>query len=244
MTIKASLLRKSFGSNKAVSDVSITVNSGDIVGLLGANGAGKSTLIKMLTGTLIPDSGEAEINGYSLINDRIRAQTQIGYLPEAVGGFETLYVLEFLRFVANSKGLFLSEAEEAISSVVNSLRLSPVLTTRLGQLSKGWRQRAWLAQTLLTDPMVLFLDEPTDGLDPIQKSELRDFLRNIAITKTILMSTHILEEAELLCTKLIVMDHGRILDFGPTANFLCKNGRLEPKIRWLLGGEKKTNVNG
>ena len=162
MTINARLLSKTFGLNKAVADLSLTVSRGEIVGLLGANGAGKSTLIKMLTGTLAPDSGDAEVNGYSIVTDRIRAQTQIGYLPESTGGFDDLHVLEFLRFVANAKGLFSLEAEKAIDRIVEALSLAEVLTTQLGQLSKGWRQRAWVAQTLLTDPPVLFLDEPTD----------------------------------------------------------------------------------
>ena len=174
MTINARLLSKTFGLNKAVVDLSLTVNRGEIVGLLGANGAGKSTLIKMLTGTLAPNSGDAEVNGYSIVTDRIRAQTQIGYLPESTGGFDDLHVLEFLRFVANAKGLFSLEAEKAIDRIVEALSLAEVLTTQLGHLSKGWRQRAWVAQTLLTDPPVLFLDEPTDGLDPIQKSSIRE----------------------------------------------------------------------
>ena len=143
MTINARLLSKTFGLNEAVVDLSLTVSRGEIVGLLGANGAGKSTLIKMLTGTLAPDSGDAEVNGYSIVTDRIRAQTQIGYLPESTGGFDDLHVLEFLRFVANAKGLFSLEAEKAIDRIVEALSLAEVLTTQLGQLSKGWRQRAW-----------------------------------------------------------------------------------------------------
>ena len=141
MTINARLLSKTFGLNKAVADLSLTVSRGEIVGLLGANGAGKSTLIKMLTGTLAPDSGDAEVDGYSIVTDRIRAQTKIGYLPESTGGFDDLHVLEFLRFVANAKGLFSLEAEKAIDRIVEALSLAEVLTTQLGQLSKGWR--AW-----------------------------------------------------------------------------------------------------
>jgi ABC-2 type transport system ATP-binding protein len=245
MTIKARLLSKTFGSNKAVVDLSLTVNHGEIVGLLGANGAGKSTLIRMLTGTLAPDSGDAEVNGHSVVTDRIRAQTQIGYLPESAGGFDELHVLEFLRFVANAKGLFSLEADKAIDRIVDALSLAEALTTQLGQLSKGWRQRAWVAQALLTDPPVLFLDEPTDGLDPIQKSSIRAFLMEMAVSKTILMSTHILEEAELLCKKVIIMDHGQILETGPTDEFLCENGRLEPKVKMLLGvSDEKIPVDG
>ena len=245
MTINARLLNKTFGSKKAVVDLSLTVGSGEVVGLLGANGAGKSTLIKMLTGTLTPDAGDAEVNGHSVVTDRIHAQTQIGYLPESAGGFGELHVLEFLRFVANAKGLFSLEAEKAIDRIVDALSLAEVLTTQLGQLSKGWRQRAWLAQTLVTDPPVLFLDEPTDGLDPIQKSSIRAFLMDMAVNKTILMSTHILEEAELMCKRVIIMDRGQILGSGPTVDFLSEKGRLEPKVKMLLSAsEEKASVNG
>ena len=244
MTINAKRLCKTFGLNKAVVDLSLTVNCGEIVGLLGANGAGKSTLIKMLTGTLAPDSGDADVNGHSVVTDRIRAQTQIGYLPESAGGFDDLHVLEFFRFVANAKGLFSLEAEKAIDRIVDTLSLAGVLTTQLGQLSKGWRQRAWVAQTLLTDPPVLFLDEPTDGLDPIQKSSMRAFLMDMTFSKTILMSTHILEEAELLCKKVIIMDHGQIIGAGPTNEFLSENGRLEPKVKMLLrASEEKAFID-
>jgi ABC-2 type transport system ATP-binding protein len=185
------------------------------------------------------------VNGYSIVTDRIRAQTQIGYLPESTGGFDDLHVLEFFRFVANAKGLFSLEAEKAIDRIVEALSLAEVLTTQLGQLSKGWRQRAWVAQTLLTDPPVLFLDEPTDGLDPIQKSSIRAFLMDMAVSKTIMMSTHILEEAELLCKKVIIMDQGQILGAGPTDDFLSENGRLEPKVKMLLGAsEEKSPADG
>ena len=238
MTIKARLLNKSYGSTKAVVDLSLTASRGGVLGLLGTNGAGKSTLIKMLTGSLTPDSGDAEINGCSIVKERVSAQAQIGYLPEAVNGFESLYVSEFLRFVANAKGFYKDAADFEINRIIEVLTLKEVLTSQLGRLSKGWRQRAWLAQAVLGDPPVLFLDEPTDGLDPIQKSAIRAILKRMGRSKTIVMSTHILEEAELLCQDLAIMRHGQIADAGPIKNFLSENGRLEPKVKMLIGDYK------
>ena len=243
MTIKARLLNKSYGSTNAVVDLSLTASHGGVLGLLGANGAGKSTLIKMLTGSLTPDSGDAEINGCSIVKERVSAQAQIGYLPEAVNGFEGLYVLEFLRFVANAKGFYEDAADFEINRIIEVLTLEEVLTSQLGRLSKGWRQRAWLAQAVLGDPPVLFLDEPTDGLDPIQKSAIRAILKRMGRSKTIVMSTHILEEAELLCQDLTIMHHGQIADSGPIKNFLSENGRLEPKVKMLIG-DYKSEISG
>ena len=243
MTIKARLLNKSYGSTNAVVDLSLTASHGGVLGLLGANGAGKSTLIKMLTGSLTPDSGDAEINGCSIVKERVSAQAQIGYLPEAVNGFESLYVLEFLRFVANAKGFYEDAADFEINRIIEVLTLEEVLTSQLGRLSKGWRQRAWLAQAVLGDPPVLFLDEPTDGLDPIQKSAIRAILKRMGRSKTIVMSTHILEEAELLCQDLAIMRHGQIADAGPIKNFLSENGRLEPKVKMLIG-DYKSEISG
>ena len=243
MTIKARLLNKSYGSTNAVVDLSLTASHGGVLGLLGANGAGKSTLIKMLTGSLTPDSGDAEINGCSIVKERVSAQAQIGYLPEAVNGFESLYVLEFLRFVASAKGFYKDAADFEINRIIEVLTLEEVLTSQLGRLSKGWRQRAWLAQAVLGDPPVLFLDEPTDGLDPIQKSAIRAILKRMGRSKTIVMSTHILEEAELLCQDLAIMRHGQIADAGPIKNFLSENGRLEPKVKMLIG-DYKSEISG
>ena len=243
MTIKARLLNKSYGSTNAVVDLSLTASHGGVLGLLGANGAGKSTLIKMLTGSLKPDSGDAEINGCSIVKERVSAQAQIGYLPEAVNGFESLYVSEFLRFVANAKGFYKDAADFEINRIIEVLTLKEVLTSQLGRLSKGWRQRAWLAQAVLGDPPVLFLDEPTDGLDPIQKSAIRAILKRMGRSKTIVMSTHILEEAELLCQDLVIMRHGQIADAGPIKNFLSENGRLEPKAKMLIG-DYKSEISG
>ena len=235
MTIKAHLVNKSYGSTNAVVDLSFVASKGGILGLLGTNGAGKSTLIKLLTGSLIPDSGDADICGYSIVKQRIFAQAQVGYLPEAVNGFESLYVSEFLWFVANAKGLYKHAAKFEVDRIIDVFELADVLKTQLGVLSKGWRQRAWLAQAVMGDPPVLFLDEPTDGLDPIQKSAIRAILKEMAQSKTIVMSTHILEEAELLCQELAIMRHGEIVSAGPIKDFLSKEGRLEPKLKMLIG---------
>ncbi len=239
MQIQATALCKSFGHNNAVVNLSVCLEKGQIIGLLGSNGAGKSTLIKMLAGVVVPDSGDAYLDGHSIVNDRLGAQRHIGYLPELVNGFDTLQVGEFLLFSANARGFFMDKAKQSISRVVQTLELKSVLSSQLGRLSKGWRQRVWLAQSLMHGPSILFLDEPTDGLDPVQKLSIRAVLKSIVFNKTILMSTHILEEAEALCDQLIIMNKGRLVAYGPTSDFLNLDGRIEPKIMQLIGSSSE-----
>ena len=226
MLIEASDLAKAFGSVTAVDGVSLAVGKGEILGLLGVNGAGKSTLMRLIAGSLTPDRGTALITGCDVNRDRLNARRNLGYLPEAATGFARLTVCEFLTFSAEGRGLRGTAASSAIASVVDRLTLSSVTGTLMGTLSKGWRQRAWLAQALVHDPAVLILDEPTDGLDPTQKNQLRAFLRSIAPTKAIVMSTHILEEAEALCDRIVVVARGRIAVDAPRADLITSDGRL------------------
>jgi ABC-2 type transport system ATP-binding protein len=224
--IEARRLTKSFRDRPAVADVSFEVGAGEIVGLLGTNGAGKSTTLRLIAGSLRPDRGTTAIAGHDMATARRQAQACLGYLPEAAAGFATLTVLEFLTFAAESRGYWGAKRRAAIARTVEALDLGPAIAMTLECLSKGWRQRAWLAQAILHDPPVLILDEPTDGLDPNQKTHLRRFLRSAAQGKAILMSTHILEEAEELCDRLIVMSGGAVVADRPRAALADGDGGL------------------
>ena len=230
MLIKALDLTRSFGAHRAVCGVSFGIEAATIVGLLGSNGAGKSTTMRMLTGSLAPGSGTAVIGGHDIRYEREAAQSRIGYLPEAANGFSALTVVEFLEFSADVRGMDRQARRRAVADVISLLNLEDAAGRALGTLSKGWRQRAWLAQALIHDPDVLILDEPTDGLDPGQKAELHKLLRRIAAEKAILMSTHILEEAETLCDRLIVMNGGRIVADAATSALADADGRLAANV--------------
>ncbi|ADE40338.1 ABC transporter ATP-binding protein [Candidatus Puniceispirillum marinum] len=233
MLIDVQNLSKSYASKPAAQNVSFSAKAGSIIGLLGSNGAGKSTIMRMLVGSLTPDAGQAFINGYDIVTQRRQAQHQLGYLPESALGFNNLSVREFLTFTAESRGFSEPQKRTLIDNVIDQLDLGDVRHKLLGTLSKGWRQRSWLGQALLHNPPVLILDEPTDGLDPNQKAQLREKLKYLGQTKTILMSTHILEEAENMCERLVVMRDSQLVADGPTAQFLDQNGRLESAIHAL-----------
>lgn len=226
IAIVAKDLRKSFGTRLAVGGVSFEARTGSITALLGANGAGKSTTLRMLTGALRPDAGNATIAGHDVVAEAAAARLATGYLPEAATGFQHLTPGELLIFAAEARGLSGQSAIEEARRVIALLGLEPVTSQPLGTLSKGWRQRAWLGQALTGDPEVLILDEPTDGLDPNQKLALRELLRRLATRKAIVMSTHILEEAEELCDRVILMADGRIAADRPTRDLADANGRL------------------
>ena len=233
--IEARRLTKSFHGRPAVTDVSFDVGAGEIVGLLGTNGAGKSTILRLLAGSLRPDRGAASIAGHDVATARRQAQACLGYLPEAASGFAELTVLEFLAFAAESRGYWGVRRRRALARAVEALDLGPAMAMPLERLSKGWRQRAWLAQAILHDPPVLILDEPTDGLDPNQKTHLRRFLRTAAQGKAILMSTHILEEAEELCDRLLVISEGTVVADRPRAALADAVGHLASAFARLTG---------
>lgn len=226
MLIEAEDLQKSFASVVAVRGISFQVSRGERVGVLGTNGAGKSTTLRMLAGTLLADRGRARIAGADVAANPLAARAALGYLPEAANGFSTLTVGEFLMFAAEAHGLDRAARNPAVRHIIETLSLAPAVQRPLGALSKGWRQRAWLAQALIHDPPVLILDEPTDGLDPNQKSALRELLMSVSKDKAMLISTHILEEAETLCDRLIVIAEGRIVADAKTSALADANGRL------------------
>lgn len=228
MDIEALGLCKSFGGREAVIDVSFRAVPGAVTGFLGPNGAGKSTTMRLLTGCLAADRGTASIGGLDVNRDPKGARACLGYLPEAANGFANLTIAEFLTFAAEARGLWGAQRTAALARAIDMTGLGEALAKTLGQLSKGWRQRAWLGQALIHDPPVLILDEPTDGLDPLQKRHLRRLLARLASKKTILMSTHILEEAEELCDHLIILAGGRIVADVRKDEIVDGAGRLAP----------------
>lgn len=209
--IEAQGLHMRFGERVAVNGVSFTVEAGSVVGFLGPNGAGKSTTMRMLVGYLKPISGRALICGEDMGRNRRVAQACVGYLPEAADGFPNLTVQEFLTFCGEARGIWGKALKSRIRGVCDQIELRPALSTKLGELSKGWRQRAWFAQSILHDPPVLIMDEPTDGLDPNQKEQVRALIRTMSSHKAILFSTHILEEVEKMCNRAIILADGRIV---------------------------------
>lgn len=236
MLIEAHQLAKAFRGRVAVAGISFAVGPGSIVGFLGANGAGKSTTMRMLAGYLGADSGVARIAGFDVAQAPLEARRRLGYLPEAAAGFAELTVRELLIFVAEARGFRGLGRSRAIDRAVELTGLAGAMDRVMGTLSKGWRQRAWLAQAVLHDPPALILDEPTDGLDPLQKAHLRAVLAEMGRSKAILMSTHILEEAEQLCDRLIVIAAGRIVADASRAELVDASGRLAPAFARLVGG--------
>jgi ABC-2 type transport system ATP-binding protein len=234
--IEAKRLCRRFGGELAVDDVSFTVERGEIVGFLGPNGAGKSTTMRMLAGALLPTSGTALVCGQDVRDRRREAQTSVGYLPEAADAFPELTVSEFLTFCGESRGLRGRGLRERIDAVCESLDLRPALAKRLRHLSKGWRQRAWFAQSILHDPSVLIMDEPTDGLDPNQKKHVREFILAVGGSKAVLLSTHVLEEAEEICTRAIIIADGRIVADDSPAALGDERGRLAETFHRLTMG--------
>ncbi len=237
--IEAHNLSKSFGATHAVKEVSFTVEPGDVVGLLGPNGAGKSTTMKMLSGALLPDNGSGKIAGHDIVVGRADAQRALGYMPEAAGGFPDLTVREFLTFCADARRFSAVQARQAIEEISESTLLTPALDKTFRTLSKGWRQRAWFAQSVLHNPSALILDEPTDGLDPGQKDHIRDYIRKISERTAIILSTHILQEAEELCTRVIIIADGVIAKDAPISALLDGAGRLGQAFAELTATSNK-----
>ncbi len=231
--VEAKNLTRSFGDLVAVGGISFEIGQGSVVGFLGPNGAGKSTTMRLLTGYLKPDSGTASIAGHDIINDTLKARVQLGYLPESATGFPNLTVREFLKYCGECRGWWGRDLQIAIDRVSDETKLTAALDQRIRTLSKGWKQRAWFAQALLHNPSVLILDEPTDGLDPNQKSHVRRLIKSIAPHKAIILSTHILEEAEEICDRVIIIANGKIVADEPPKKLSDAKGRLAKAFRRL-----------
>lgn len=212
--IRVQALSKNFNNFQAVDQVSFEVQRGEVLGFLGPNGAGKSTTMKMLTCFIPPSSGTADICGFSILDNPLQVRAQIGYLPESAPSYDEMLVGEFLRFVGEIRGYSGKELQRRVSVVIEMTALGDVKDQMIVTLSKGFRQRTSLAQALIHDPPVLILDEPTDGLDPNQKHEVRSLIKDMSVERTILISTHILEEVESVCTRAMIISAGKVVGYG------------------------------
>lgn len=233
--IKISSLTKRFGEHVAVDNLSFEVRPGEVLGFLGPNGAGKSTTMKMLTGFLAPDGGSASICGFDIRTQTLQAQRQMGYLPEGAPCYGDMRVKGFLEFIAQVRGLSGADRRRQVDRAVEQLQLQGVLHQTIDTLSKGFKRRVGLAQAILHDPQVLILDEPTDGLDPNQKHQVRGLIQQLASdsNKIVVISTHILEEVSAVCTRAVVIARGRLLADG-TPDELEARSRYHQAVTLLL----------
>jgi ABC-2 type transport system ATP-binding protein len=232
-------LVKTYGSKRAVDGVSFSVRRGEILGFLGPNGAGKSTTMKMITGFVRPDSGTALVDGIDVQKDPVGVKRRLGYLPESAPAYPEMTVAEFLAFIADIRGFRGAADNQAhVDRAVALTQLSSVRHQTIETLSKGYKQRVGFAQALLHDPPVLILDEPTDGLDPNQKNEVRTLIRSMAVEKAVVLSTHILEEVEAICTRVIIISEGRLVADESPAQLLARRpgARMDEIFRSLTGG--------
>jgi len=221
--IKVENLTKAFGPKLAVNDVSFAVERGEVLGFLGPNGAGKSTTMRMVTGFIPPTAGRITVGGYDVVEKPIPAKRLIGYLPENAPGYADMTVTGFLNFAAELRGLSGEARRRAVNRAVELCFLEAVLHQTIDTLSKGYKHRTCLAQSLIHDPAVLILDEPTDGLDPNQKHEVRNLIKRMGEEKAIVFSTHILEEVEAVCSRVIIIDRGRIVANGTPAELKARS---------------------
>lgn len=239
--IEATSLSRRYGDLVAVDEVSFAVNEGEIVGILGPNGAGKTTTIRMVTGFLPPSGGEVTVSGVDLFREPAKARRQIGYLPENVAVYPEMRVVEYLRYRAGLEGMAGKEARQALEEAVEACLIEDVRHQIIGTLSKGYRQRIGLAAAILHQPAVLVLDEPTVGLDPRQIVAIRERIRELGRSHTILLSTHILPEVELLCSRVLIIDNGRIVAEG-TPDSLRREWSGPSRLRLELEGIPETAV--
>ncbi|MBT5266981.1 MAG: ABC transporter ATP-binding protein [Rhodospirillaceae bacterium] len=226
-------LTKRFGDNVAVDNVSLTVDTGEVLGFLGPNGAGKSTTMKMIAGFLTPTSGTAVVKNHDVLVDPLSVKRVIGYLPEGAPAYPDMTPLSFLGFIAGTRGYDGAERSDRVDDAIRRTRISSVALQPIETLSKGYKRRVGLAQALLHDPEVLILDEPTDGLDPNQKHEVRALIQEMAPHKCIVISTHILEEVEAVCSRAVIIADGRVVADGTPADLKAKSsgGTLDDFFR-------------
>lgn len=225
VTIKVKSLTKSFGPIHAVRGLSFDVNHGEVLGFLGPNGSGKSTTMRMITGFLEPTSGTVEVNGFDVRNNPIAVKRTVGYLPEGAPAYGEMTVKSFLNFIADIRQLTGSNRQKRIDEVVDIINIKHVIDQSIETLSKGYKRRVGIAQAILHDPSVLILDEPTDGLDPNQKHEVRNLIKEMSEDKAIVISTHILEEVDAVCSRAIIIASGVILFDGTPTELIAKSDR-------------------
>ena len=235
-----------FGSFTAVGGISLRVKKGEVLGFLGPNGAGKSTTMKMITGFLAPSEGRISVCGHDIVEEQFEAQTAIGYLPEGAPAYPDMTPVQFLTFIARIRGLKDEAAQKAIGLAVARTGLQSVLEQKIETLSKGFKRRVGLAQAILHDPPVLIMDEPTDGLDPNQKQAVRSLIRAMSANKAIIISTHILEEVDAVCSRAVIIDKGKIVADGTPAELLAKSPtkRFDDVFRSLTTPDAEIRVEG
>jgi len=233
--IEASGLSKFYGDFAAATDVSFSVPAGQVCAFLGPNGAGKSTTMKMLTGFLAPSEGHATIGGFDVATDRLQAAELLGYLPENGPLYQEMTPETFLKYVGDTRMMTGSHLRERLSVVARQCALGDVWGKAIGKLSRGYRQRVGMAQALLHDPDVLILDEPTSGLDPNQVRGVRELIRSLGETKTVLLSTHILQEVHAVCDRVILINEGKLVFDGPTSELGGEGTAMEQKFHELTG---------
>lgn len=244
--IKIENLVKLFGPKRAVDDITFTVGKGEVLGFLGPNGAGKSTTMRMITGFIPPDAGNILIGDFDMLANPIQAKQLLGYLPENAPLYADMTVYGFLRFTAELRGLRGMECRRAVQSAIETCFLESVVHQNVDTLSKGFRHRACFAQSIIHDPDYLILDEPTDGLDPNQKHEVRSLIRNMGRRKAIIFSTHILEEVQEVCTRAIIIDRGHIVANGSPAELKAMHpdfGSVLLHVQGVLDTELKGKLN-
>lgn len=211
MSISVKNITKLYGQQKALDQVSFEVSSGEIIGFLGPNGAGKSTMMKIITGFIPPSSGEVFVNGLDIVEKSIEVRKQIGYVPENNPLYLDMYIKEYLTFVARLYKISRKDSKTKVDEIIQKTGLTQELKKKIGALSKGYRQRVGLAQALVHDPSVLILDEPTSGLDPNQIVEIRNLIAEVGKHKTIMLSTHIMQEVEAICDRIIIINNGQLV---------------------------------
>lgn len=240
-TIEVKNLCKNFDNLQAVSDISFSAGKGEIIALLGPNGAGKSTLMNMITGYLAPSDGEIFILGQNIKNHPLAAKTAIGFLSEGSPLYPDMTVAAFLNYMAELRGFSAKRKQQRLQEVCNIANIENVLPQRIETLSKGYLRRVGFAQSIISDPQILLLDEPTDGLDPNQKEHIRSLIKQMGKNKTIIISTHLLEEAENISTRIILINKGKIMADGSLRDILqqahCRS--LENAFKKLTSPEKK-----
>lgn len=231
--IKTQNLTKNYNGLTAVDDLSFSVEPGEVLGFLGPNGAGKSTTMRMIAGFIPPTSGSASICGHDVVAAPLAAKRELGYLPEGAPSYGEMSVGGFLDFIADLRALDGAHRRSRLDYVIGRLQLEPVLLQTIDTLSKGFKRRVGLAQAIVHDPRVLILDEPTDGLDPVQKHEVRTLIGEIAREKTIVISTHILEEVDAVCTRAVIIARGKLVADDTPAGLKARapSGRLEDVFR-------------
>ena len=239
MSVIVKNLTKKYGSQLAVNDVSFEIKKGEIIGFLGPNGAGKSTTMKMISGFIDPNSGKVSVCGFDVLENPLEAKAKIGYLPESNPLYYDMYVKEYLNFVAGTYKI--KNKKQRIEEIIKLTGLKKESHKFIGQLSKGYKQRVGLAQAMIHDPEVLILDEPTSGLDPNQLTEIRQLIRNIGKEKTVILSTHIMQEVEAMCDRIIIINQGTIVANETVENIHHKENNLQV-LKFKVKGNFEENI--